>query len=196
MNDELQEPVQEPIVESEPKPDNPVIEPNITSSTPKKSNKNLWLIAGIVIAVICICSILCVAIVGVGGFKVYTEKAPIESVLDSYMRYMANKDADSAYALFSPRAQRQVPILKIQEMLKGNNYFLFEGYQSLSVSNLNISAVANTNPDTPQGTVAKVTGTIIFDGNIQGSFNGVLEKVDGKWMIDGMYVSVPPDKIK
>jgi len=53
---------------------------------------------------------------------------------------MANKDAENAYALFSPRAQRQIPISKIQELLDGKNYFLFEGYQSLSVSNPNISA--------------------------------------------------------
>ena len=163
---------------------------------PQKSNKNIWIIVGIALVVLCVCSIACVAIFGTSLYKVYTEKAPVESVLDNYMRYMANKDAESAYALFSPRAQRQIPISKIQEMLEGNNYILFEGYQSLSVSNLNISAAANTNPDVPQGTVAKVTGVITFEDGIKGSFNGTLEKVDGKWMIDGIYVTVPPDKIK
>jgi hypothetical protein len=133
---------------------------------------------------------------GASMFKVYTEKAPVESVLDAYMRHMANKDADSAYALFSPRAQRQIPISEVQEMLEGNNYFLFEGYQSLSMTNLNISAAANTNPDLPQGTVAEVTGVITYEGDIQGSFNGVLEKVGDEWMIDGIYVTVPPSKIK
>ncbi len=163
---------------------------------PQKSNKNIWIIVGIALVVLCLCSIACVAIFGTSMYKVYTEKAPVESVLDNYMRYMANKDAENAYALFSPRAQGQIPISKIQEMLEGNNYLLFEGYQSLSVSNLNISAAVNTNPDLPQGTVAKVTGVINFEGDIQGSFNGTLEKVDGKWMIDGIYVTVPPDKIK
>ncbi len=177
----------------------PISQPQVSdsiSTQPQKSNKKTWVIVGIVIAVLCLCSIICVAVFGTSMYKVYTEKAPVESVLDAYMRHMANKDAESAYALFSPRAQRQIPISKLQEMLEGNNYILFEGYQSLSVSNLNISASANTNPDLPQGTVAKVTGVIIFEGNIQGSFNGVLEKVDGEWMIDGMYITVPPDKIK
>jgi hypothetical protein len=192
MTDELQE----PIVESEPKAESPAIKPDIIFTTPKKSNNYLWIIVGIVVAVICICSILCVAIIGVGGVKTYAEKAPIESVLDSYMRYMVDKDADSAYALFSPRVQRQIPISKVQEMLEGNNYMLFEGYQSLSVSNLNISATANTNPDFPQGTVAKVTGNIKFDDAIQGSFDGTLEKVNGTWMIYGINVTVPPSKIK
>jgi hypothetical protein len=175
-------------------------EPQVSTSLPvqpKKSNKNIWIIVGVAVVVLCcLFSIACVALFGTSMYKVYTEKAPVESVLNNYMRYMANKDAKNAYALLSPRAQRQIPTSKVQEMLEGNNYFLFEGYQSLSVSNLNISAVANTNPDVPQGTVAKVIGVINFEGGIQGSFNGTLEKVDGKWMIDGMYVTVPPDKIK
>lgn len=163
---------------------------------PKKSKKKIWMIVGIVLSVLCLCSIACVAIFGSGMYKVKMEKAPVESVLDDYMRYMANKDAGSAYALFSPRAQRQVPITKINEMLEGNNYFLFTGYKSLSASNLNISETVNTNPDLPQGTVAKVTGIIKFEGGFQGSFSGILEKVDGRWMIDYIYVSVPPDKIQ
>lgn len=167
-----------------------------TPSQSQKSNKNIWLIVGIVVAFICLCSILCIVVFGTSMYKVYTEKAPVEAVLDTYMRDMANKDAESAYALFSPRAQRQIPISKVQELLEGNNYIIFEGYKSLSVSNLNISAVANTNPNIPQGTVAKVTGVVIYDDGIQGTFNGVLEKVGDKWMIDGIHVTVPPSKIK
>jgi hypothetical protein len=176
--------------------------PSITSqhfdsiSQPKRSKKKIWIIVGIALAILLLCSIICVAVFGIGMYRISIEKAPIEAVLDDYMQHMANKDADSAYALFSPRAQRQIPISKIQEMLEGNNYILFEGYQSLSVSNINISAVANANPDVPQGTVANVTGIISFEGGIQGSFNGILEKVDGKWLIDGIHVTVPPNKIK
>jgi hypothetical protein len=174
-------------------------EPQVLNSAPlqpKKSNKNTWIIVGIAIAVVCLCSVACLAIFGTSMFKVLQEKEPVETVLDSYMQHMADKDTESAYALFSPRAQRQIPISELENMIEGNNYILFEGYQSLSVSNLNISAAANTNPDLPQGTVAKVTGILMFEGNIQGSFEGVLEKVDDKWMIDGMFITVPPDKIK
>ena len=192
MTDDLQQTPSQQEVQSTPQEAAPL------PSEPQKSNKNIWIIVGVgvAIAAFCLCSIGCVTLFGTSMYKIYTEKAPVESVLDSYMRHMANKDAESAYTLFSPRAQRQIPISDIEEMLEGNNYFLFEGYQSLSVTNLNISASANTNPDLPQGTVANVTGTIMFEGDIQGNFNGVLEKVDGKWMIDGMYVTVPPNKIK
>jgi len=163
---------------------------------PRKSNKKKLMIAGIVVAVLLLCSITCVLLYGAVLKKVNAEKAPIETVLGNYMQYMEDKDAESAYTLFSPRVQRQIPISDIENLLKGNNYILFEGYQSLSVSNLNVSATANMDPDLPQGTVATVTGDIFFEGNIHGSFNGILEKVGGIWMIYGMHVTVPPDKIK
>lgn len=163
---------------------------------PQRSKRNIWIISGAVVGVLCLCSIVCIAVFGASMYKVYTERAPIEAVLDAYMGHMANQDADHAYALFSPRAQRQIPLAEVQAMLEGNNYFLFEGYRSLSVTNINISAAVNTNPDLPQGTVAEVTGVITYEGDIQGSFNGVLEKVGGQWMIDGIYVTVPPSKFK
>lgn len=162
---------------------------------PQKTKKTIWIIIGIAIAVIGLCSIVCVAVLGTTISKVLTEKTPVELVLDTYMRHMLNKDAESAYALFSPRAQRQIPISKVQEMLEGNNFFLFEGYQSLSVSTLNIGTLVNTDPNIPQGTVAKVTGVLNFDGNIQGTFNGTLEKVGDEWMLDGIYITVPTNKI-
>jgi hypothetical protein len=162
----------------------------------QKSNKNAWIIIGLGTAVICLCSVVCIAVFGLSLFKINAEREPVATVLDAYMQHMSNKDADAAYALFSPRAQRQIPISKFEELLEGNNYILFDGYQSLSVTNINISAAANTNPDLPQGTVAKVTGVITFEGNIQGSFNGVLEKVGNQWMMDGMHISVPPGKFK
>jgi hypothetical protein len=190
MTDELQHPSSQQEISP-----TPLVSASLPAQPPK-SSKNIWIIVGIVVVVLCLCSIACFALFGTSMYKVYTEKAPVELVLDNYMRHMANKDAEGAYALLSPRAQRQIPISEVENLLEGNNYILFEGYQSLLVINLNISATANTNPNLPQGTVANVTGTIMFEGNIQGSFNGVLEKVDGTWMIDSMFVTVPPDKIK
>jgi hypothetical protein len=193
MVDELQQ----PLPESEST--NPPVTPDIITLQHKKSNKNLWLILGIlgiVVAVICLCSILCVVLGATSLGKGIAEGAPIESVLDSYMKYMEAKDVESAYALFSPRVQRQIPTSTIQELTVGNNYVLFEGYQSLSVQTISIGAVVNANPDIPQGTVAKVSGTISYEGDFQGTFNGTLEKVDGKWQIDDISVTVPPDKFQ
>ncbi len=192
MTDDLQQ----PLPDTEPQPENPPIAKEIISPRPKKSNKYLWII-GIVVAIVgfCVCSIICVAGAVLGIEKAFVEQALVESVLDYYMKCMEAKDVESAFALFSPRAQRQFPVSKLQELIEGNNYVIFEGYQKLSVQSLNISAAVNTNPDLPQGTVAKVTGIISYEDNFQGTFNGTLENVDGNWRIDGMSVIVPPNKI-
>ena len=175
--------------------ENPVT-PSLSASPPAaKSNRNTWIMLGVVTSLLCVCSILCVAVFGASMFRVYQETAPVESVLDAYMRHMANRDAERAYALFAPRAQRQVPLSVIEELLAGNNYFLFAGYQSLAVENINIAARVDPDPDVPQGMVAEVTGTISYEGDMQGTFEGVLEKVGEAWRIDGFYVTVPPDKI-
>jgi hypothetical protein len=181
---------------TEPQQEQPPIPGVVLPSQLKRSNRKYWIISGIALGVLCLCSIICIALVVLGANKIKSEEAPVISVIDSYMKFMVAKDAESAYALFSPRAQRQVPISKVEELLEGNNYIIFEGYQKLDLTNFNVSAALNNNPDLPQGTVATVTGTITYDGGIQGTFNGTLEKVDGKWLINSMYNNVPPSKIK
>jgi hypothetical protein len=139
-----------------------------------------------------------VAIAGivVAAKKVAVERAPIEAVLDAYMKSMAAKDIEGAYALFSPRAQRQFASSDLQELTEGNNYYVFKGYLSLEIQNLNLNAAVNVNPDVPQGTVATITATVSYEDGFTGSMNAVLEKVDGAWMLHGINVTVPPDKFQ
>ena len=191
MNDELQQ------YTSDPKADNQmVIEPNVVPPTPKKSNRNLWILAGAVIVLVCLCSALCVALVGTGVGKVMVERAPAEATLDMLMKNMEAKDVESAYAMFSPRVQRKMPITDIEKLTQGNNYKVFEGYESLSVQNINLSAAANTNPDMPQGTVANITAVVSYSDGFMGNLTAVLEKVDGEWRIYNFHVNVPPDKFQ
>lgn len=190
MTDEPQVPL------PEPQPGGSVIQPGVPSPKPQKSNRNLWIASGIAVAVICLCSILCIALTATGIGKIIVEKAPIESVLDAFMKDMAAKDIESAYDHFSPRTQRQMAVTELEKMIQGNNYILFKGYESLSVQNLNLTAAVNTNPDLPQGTVANVEGTISYEGGFTGQFNAVLEKVDGLWKIYNINVTVPPDKFQ
>jgi hypothetical protein len=190
MNDETQRPA------SEPKVEKTVIEPNVVPPTPKKSNKNLWIMAGIVVAILCLCSILCVALVATGVGKVMVERAPVEATLDTLMKNMEAKDVESAFALFSPRAQRQMSITDLEKLTEGNNYKVFEGYESISIQNLNLTAAANTNPDMPQGSVANVTAKVSYADGFTGDLTAVLEKVDGKWRLFNFHVNVPPDKFQ
>ena len=178
------------------------VPPALSESSPKANGSKaaLWglpvLAVVAILVVVCGCVVLCVGLVAYNGLTAFQEREPIQAVMESFMQHMEAKDVKSAYALFSPRAQRQIPIAEIEKMNTGNNYILFKGYRSLKITNINISSSANTNPDIPQGIVAKLAGTIQYSGSIQGSFTSTLEKVDDQWMIDAIYVTVPPDKFK
>ena len=176
--------------------ENPVTEPVVAPLTLKKSNKNLWILASIVMGVLCCCSILCLVIVGTGMGKVMVERSPVEAVLDTFMKNMEAKDVESVYDLFSPRAQRQMPVADLEKLIQGNNYQIFEGYEHLTVEQLNLTAAVNTNPDMPQGTVANVVASISYRDGFTGRLTAVLEKVDGKWRFYNFNVTVPPDKFQ
>lgn len=175
-----------------------IAQPKETPVTPptQKPKFNQLLIIGGMLLLLCLCIGVCIAAGGVGLFRVYQERAPIESVIDAFMRAMVEKDTDKAFALFSTRVQRQISMSDIEEMLEGNNYVLFEGYQSLEIQNINISKAVNTNQDLPQGTVATVDGIIFYDGDFAGTFDAVLEKEGAIWRLHRVNVIVPPNKIK
>jgi hypothetical protein len=187
MSDEMQQPL------SAPQPGNPSITPGVIASQPKRSNNGLWVFISVAVGLICCCMFICMATIAVGVGYFAAEKAGVESVLDSFMKNMAARDAESAYALFSPRAQRQFSISKIQQELDDNNFVLFDGYQGLFVLTININPAANSDPDKPQGIVADVTGIITYKSGVQGDFNATLEKVNNKWKIYGMNVILKPN---
>lgn len=168
---------------------------SIPSQYPKPERKparTLLIIAGVLVLGI----IVCIGTILLGARKIAVEKGPIEEVLNSFMTAMVARDTTGAYALFSTRAQRQLPISNLEDLLQGNNYILFEGYQSLSVQNINLQNSINTNPDLPQGTLAKVSGVISYRDDFQGGFTGQLEKENEKWRLTGINITVPPDKIQ
>jgi hypothetical protein len=201
MTDEL------PQSKPESQQGNSPVLPTAVSPHPSKSNKKLWILLGVAISILCCISIICIAVIEpllfnasmMGVDKASTEmaieKAPIESIIDSYMEYMAAKDAERAYALISPRAQQEIKISKIQELLK-NNYVLFEGYQSLSIYSVNVGAFVNINPNARQGIITSVSGIITYENDIQRTFSGTVEKVNGEWQIADVYITLPPIKKK
>jgi hypothetical protein len=177
----------------------PSVQPSEPIAAPppaKKSNKVLWLGIGGGLLVMCICVILCLALGGTSLLKIWQEREPLTSVIDSFMRAMVERDTEKAFDLFSARARRQIKMASLEEMLAGNNYALFDGYQSTNIQNINITTAVNTNPDAPQGLVAKVNGIITYSGGITGSFNATLEKEGDQWALDAIYINVPPSKIQ
>ncbi|MEW6031044.1 MAG: hypothetical protein AB1554_16365 [Chloroflexota bacterium] len=177
----------------------PLIQPIESIAAPpsvKKSNKVLWLGIGGGLLVVCLCVVLCLALGGTSLLKVWQEREPVTEVIDSFMRAMVERDTERAFALFSTRARRQIKIDSLEEMLAGNNYALFEGYQSVTIQNINITTGVNTNPDVPQGLVAKVDGIVTYSGGFTGSFNAVLEREGDHWALDAININIPPNKIQ
>jgi len=149
----------------------------------KKSNNRLWIALGTIIIVFTI-AILWKAYVISKMDKTATEKAQIEFVLDTFMKSMSARDIESAYALFSPRAQQQDAISRLQEMRESYGWHsLFAGYQSLSVRKLDFASAANPNPDIPQGADVIAEGDISYEGGYTGTFRFAMEKVGDVWCI-------------
>ncbi|RPI31162.1 MAG: nuclear transport factor 2 family protein [Chloroflexota bacterium] len=175
----------EPTMTDEP----PAIQPQ-----PKKSRTILWIVLAVSIVGTCLCTIVCVAPFIVAGAKVAAERAPVESVLNDYMRYMAAKDVDSAFALFSPHMQEQTPVEYMQYLVAEGNDAMFSGFQSLTVDSLRLGSETSTDPTQPQGVTAYVSGTISYSGGFTGQYVAILEKVDGAWKIYSVTVTVPQNK--
>ncbi len=159
-----------------------------------KTRRNALLIAGVALVGVCLCLGVCGIVVWRSMTTVVNETPEVERVIDEFMTSMEAKDAAAAYALFSTRAQRTVTLADGEKMLEGNNYVLFEGYRSVAVAQINISAKVNTNPDAPQGAVAEVAGNVTYTDDTTGTFTAVLEKEEGEWRLSGINVTVPPDK--
>lgn len=184
---DLQPPAPAPEPTSPPAPSAP------TPAAPKTARPWGWIVGAICVG-LCLCLGLCGGLVVNGVIQTNAERDKVELVVDQFMDAMAAQDSAAAYALFSPRAQRQTTLAALEKMSAGKNYVLFEGYRSVTVESLNMSAAFNTNPDLPQGTVAKVTGTIKYQGNFTGRFEAVLEQTPQGWSLHSINVTVPPDK--
>ena len=164
--------------------------PSAFSGNPRKK---LLIIVGVVVF-FCVCIGILFSLLGAGIGAITDAKAPIEQVIDTFMQRMEERNLDEAYKLFSERARRQISIDKLGELIEGNNYVLFSDYQRVEVGNVKITEGFNTNPDVPQGTVARVDGTVYYKNNIIGKFTATLEKEGDNWVLDGINITVPPDK--
>jgi hypothetical protein len=71
---------------------------------------------------------------------------------------------------------------------------LFEGYESLQIETLNIGPAYSTDPNEPQGTVARVGGSVSYADGYKGKLQAILEKEDNEWKLDYIRVNAPAEK--
>jgi len=116
-------------------------------------------------------------------------------LVDAYMRAMANKDVPQAYALFSTRLRQVYSLSDVEGLLQGDNYGLFEGYESIEVDNVTVTSRFSTNPAIPK-TMAQVKGAINYQGGVQGTFEANMELEGGQWRLSKVWIVVPPEKLQ
>jgi hypothetical protein len=170
-----------------PDPEETKLDPSI--ATDAKIGNEGKIVLGIIAAVcvvICLCAVLCIGTGVFGIGSVVKEKTPIKAVLNTFMEDLESNDFDEAYALFSPRAQRQTTVDDIRRMRSGINEVLFQSYEGLRINNFNIESSVNADVDQPQGVVATVSGKLLYESGASGEFEAILEKVDGEWKLYSM----------
>ena len=155
------------------------------------------LVCGGVLILMCICVGLGTLVFGLGLFGASNAKMEdAVQVVDNYMKAMEIQDSPLAYEFFSKRAQRQFPRSNLESLLHGANFVLFDGYQTIKVTSWKVGPQVNTNPDVPQGTVAQLAGSITYEGGFTGQFQAVLELENNEWKLDGINVTVSPNKME
>jgi hypothetical protein len=142
----------------------------------KKSHKVLYIILGVFASF----AVLAIIFFTLKYRTVNAESQPIQSVLHTFMTHLVARDVDSAYALTSPPFQEYIPKTRLSDIFLGDNYFLIEGYQSLTIQKIKIT---NGPPQ-----IAEVTAMITFN-TTQGTLTASLMKVDGQWMINEVNVN-------
>lgn len=139
----------------------------------KKSHKRLWIGLG---------SIFIIILVGCGSIYafLFSQGRATGHVLDDMMDSLVANNVDQAYDSFSPYFQAQYPKSKLSETFLGDNYFLVEGYQGLTVTHIQVNVY--NRQEINLGLVADTSGTLDF-GSTDGTFTARLHKINGTWKI-------------
>lgn len=159
----------------------------ISGARPTRIRQHLTVLLVSVLALIGIGLIRSATYAGIAS--VARQQSNIEAVIDEYMVAMAAGDVQRAYALFSPRAKRQMTVTDIEQLMKGDAYMAFQGYKSVIVESHQVRTVIDTNSNSPQGVVAQITGAIRYEDGTEGSLAAVLERNAGQWRLFNIRVT-------
>lgn len=165
---------------------------------PKKRSRTLLIVVVSVLLALCICIAAGVAYVLLDKESpyrlIFIDQPAAMDLADQFMRAMAEKDAEAAYALFSSHAQEFVTLSDLERFLDNDLYVLFNGYDRLTITeggNFEVLwDVVGEDPQMPQGTVANLTAIAKYAGGSEATLTATLEKEGGDWRI--YHVDVTP----
>lgn len=171
-----------------------------STNTKKRKQRNTLIVVGALGAAVCLCMGICVIAGGwrtiTGSRKAALDLDEITAVIDEFMVEMEQGNAEAAYALFSARARNQFPLSDLLEMLQGDSYALFEGYESVEVTTWTLQApFYRFGPEPPEGKSVNFRGAVKYEGGITGEVTAVLAEEGDTWRLFQIKVIVPPSKL-
>jgi hypothetical protein len=167
--------------------------PSYPVAQTSRRGRKVALVAVALLAILFLCGVAGAVLVS----SVVTARGPVEASVDAFMQALSRDDFDGAYAQFSTRAKRSIEAGEFEEYFSRRaNRALFAGYQAAGIENINITFATNADPDAPQGQVAEVNGMLTYQDGFTGSFEAILEREGGEWHMDGIYITIPPEKLE
>lgn len=114
-----------------------------------------------------------------------------QALTNDYMEAMSERDVAAAYRLFDPEMQDRMSQAELEAFIDGPSFYLFEGYQDLSVESWYLNF-------TDEGTTAELSGVVKYlvgSTPYEGSFEAQLTQQREAWRIWSINVAAPPEKL-
>jgi hypothetical protein len=164
----------------------------IPPATPKRKNRLLIVLIVAAVVVLALCAGIFALIFSKVGQVVSNEVPAMQQTVDDFIRAGGKQDIAAGYAFFAPDAQQQFAQADVEKMFNELPY-LFDQFQSTTMTSFNINANATTGSG--PATTAQFDGTIAY-GDGKGTFEAELMKVDNRWMLININITIEPDKLK
>jgi hypothetical protein len=126
--------------------------------------------------------------------RVTASSDKVQTVIKDFMTTMKKKDIQAATALAPSSSDLAIYFSwQISELLKGNNYTIFEGFKDITIDTLN---VIDSDPFRSNGTAVKVVGTAFYEDGTKSQILATLEEENSGWKIISFDANLLPGKTK
>lgn len=116
-----------------------------------------------------------------------SSKREVELELDAYLRALANKQVEQAYAHFATMAQ--VPGIR-SNLVEMTNGAVVDGYQAMALEEVSFTFGRSRQF---QSSVVQVSGSLQYAGGHTGTLQATLVKEGGRWRIWNVNITLPPE---
>ena len=169
-------------------------EPPEADQPAKKPHSRLATFLIIGLAAVCLVGLAAMVLVIRQLYQNPAETQGFEQAIDEFMAAASRRDVPAAFAFLSRDGQKQTPRSTLEKMLRGRDFALFDGYQSVHITAFHSYLVTENGAGQAQGEAVEVSGEVAYYSNYVGQIKAVLQKQDGDWRIYTFEIKVPIGK--